>query len=148
MVTYSCRDSNGDRLDFLYQWDTNRYISITGIQTQHTGGISFNFCNKLMQSAYVVTPESEENYYYSNIPNELLKTPDVIRLFIVETNSDSGERRTLTEIAIPVIPRVMPTEYIYQDVGDEEIADGLLAVGRILSLTSNGNPVGEQILLE
>jgi hypothetical protein len=49
---------------------------------------------------------------------------------------------------MPVIPRVMPTEYIYQDVGDEEIADGLLAVGRILSLTSNGNPVGEPILLE
>lgn len=149
MAQYVCYNTNGktaatneNKITVLSQWDTNRTIVIREIPDAIINNIKIHFCGTKDKVAYVLTPVVGEGYISVVIPNELLMMPDDIVLFIVET-TQSGEVRTIDRIAIPVIPRPMPPEYIYIDEATNiHIADDIATVNNMIYLTDNGEPFG------
>ena len=107
-----CYDSNNNPLKRFYQWDTNQTISILGIIMPPVP--VFHFCNRLSQSALVVTATVEGNVIKAPVPNVLLEQAETIVVYMYEETPSDGSRTTHT-ITIPVIPRPKPNDYNYID---------------------------------
>lgn len=151
MANFVCYDRRGavnPSADYLltkiYQWDTNRQVVIRGLPIGITGNLYVHFTNPKLADAYVVEPTvgNGDKYISAEIPNSLLMMPDNIIIYICEHKA-SGEQITLDKIIIPVVPRPMPSNYIYQlDLEDELVADGLIMTDNALRLASDGVPFG------
>lgn len=157
MATFVCYNTNGktsatneNKISVLSQWDTNRTIVIREIPAEIMGHIRIHFCNSKDVVAYVVVPEVGTGYISAVIPNRLLMLPDNIVLHIVEVGAiNRNEVRTLDRIVIPVVPRPMPSEYIYAaDAMGMMVADGLTVVDNTLHLSMDGVPFGTGVELE
>lgn len=144
MAIYTCLDSAGDRLDRFYQYDANRVIRITGITNEQNEEVLFHFSSKNTELAFVVYPDSFENYHQAVVPNELLARHDVITIYIVIKKTNEDVSKTIHRISIPVEPRPQPPEYATSADG---IADGMAVVGEYITLTSNGVPIGEPAVI-
>lgn len=106
----TCYDVHGELLNHVYQWNSNTEIHIDGIPTDR-GDIVFHFCNRRSEAALAVEPSMDENdRYVALIPNELLEQPDNIILYIYATINDNISE-TISQIRIPMIPRVKPSDY-------------------------------------
>lgn len=142
MLSLLCYDNEGKLLQNLYQWDTNVTVVVSGMNNRDVSTIKFHFANDKSSIAYVVTPEARENGFAAMIPNSLLMMPDIMSLYVYETNED--ESRTVSEIRIPVIPRHKPANVEYTPyVSILKIVNGLKYENGMLYLTSDGDVVGE-----
>lgn len=95
----------------LYQWDTDRQIEITD-----TEGLSVNevhFSNTILTKALVVEPTVSETGYIANIPNSLLKTPMMIKVYVV-AHTENGKHVTFCE-QFEVNKRTKPSDYVYTE---------------------------------
>ena len=85
----------------------------------------------------------------AEIPLMLLEKPDVILIYVVQVDDSNGERVTLGEARLPVIPRKLPNNYVSTGVNtDKKVADSLYVDenGRVF-LSQNGTPFGEGIYI-
>ena len=141
MLSLLCYDNEGKLLQNLYQWDTNVTVVVSGMNNRDVNTIKFHFANDKSSVAYVVTPEARETGFAAMIPNSLLTMPDIMSLYVYETNED--ESRTVSEIRIPVIPRHKPANVEYTPyVSIMKIVNGLKFEDGVLYLTSDGDVVG------
>lgn len=155
MATYVCYNTNGktaaineNKISVLSQWDTNRNVVIREVPVEVINRVKIHFCNSKDVVAYVVQPEVGSGYISAVIPNKLLMLPDNIVIHIVEYASDD-EVQTLDRIVIPVVPRPMPSEYIYiSEARSLLVADGLTSVDNVIYLSSNGTPFGAGVEVE
>lgn len=151
-ANFTCRDSHGDELKYVYQWDTNRRITIEfilindqGDTLGHSGTVYFHFCNHKSSKAFVIEGEAVKTYTYQcTIPNELLMEPDDIKIYATETQELSSENRTLATLVVPVIQRPMPPGYVFQnDVHGAPVADDLSIHNDYVQLSLDGNVFGD-----
>ena len=107
---YVCYDSNGDVITSIYQWDTNRVISVSNINVWSGADVYFHFCNNSSEKCYVEEPTLSGSNYIATIPNELLRSPENIILYISQ-KTQSDENAVVGEIRIPLIQRKRPSDY-------------------------------------
>lgn len=146
MAQFVCYDSSGNELNYFYQWDTNRVIRVDKLpKTDAT--VYAHFCNKRSEEAHVVNVELVDNGCTTIVPNSLLIHPDNI-IFYLSQSIRPNEKITLQRIVIPVIPRPMPPEYIYQnELKGKIVANGLTDSTGALSLSIDGTPFGASVTI-
>lgn len=151
MVNYICYNYAGEVMYHVYQWDTNLTISIFNIPIMEGGEVYFHFCNRLSKTAFVVQPtidEDDRTKYTAVIPNELTSQPETIFLYISE-RPVLDVNAVITDIKIPVIPRVMPEDYIYQPQDPIIYPRGLsIRDGEIILVDDNGNQIGDGVYVQ
>lgn len=143
MANYICYNYAGDVMYHIYQWDTNLTITINDIPKIEGSNIYFHFCNRLSKTAHVVVPTVDGTSYTGIIPNDLTAQPDTIFLYISE-NPELDVNAVITDIKIPVIPRVIPDDYIYQPPEGSIVYPTGLVVrdGELILVDPNGNKIG------
>lgn len=151
MVNYICYNYAGEVMYHVYQWDTNLTISIFNIPIMEGSEVYFHFCNRLSKTAFVVQPtidEDDQTKYTAVIPNELTSQPETIFLYISE-RPVLDVNAVITDIKIPVIPRVMPEDYIYQPQDPIIYPRGLsIRDGEIILVDDNGNQIGDGVYVQ
>ena len=137
-------DSNSKRINDIYQYDVDRVIRITPDEDiVPADAVYFHFSTVKTQKARVVKPTLSDNTYTAMIPNDLLAFSDVITIYIYVEGSVNGNI-TLGSISIPIIPRSMPEDYVYQGYTNELKCPSGLAVigGEIQLIDTDGEPYG------
>lgn len=123
---YNIRDSDGNKLDYLVQWDMNRSIVI-----DNSFGISepptFHFCNSKSKEALVVISEIKGSEICVKIPNRILQEPFPVFMYVYTHDMDATmpEDKTIAAIRIELKPRVKPSDYLYVENVDKITADRL-----------------------
>lgn len=112
MSNIKCYDSSGTLLKTLYQWDINQSVTIKGLTDNET--YVFHFCNRLSKEAMVVPPEHVDTDITVKIPNILLQQPESIVMYIYKETPDNG-KKTMYAVQIPVIKRLKPDDYEYNE---------------------------------
>ena len=101
--------------DSLYQWDINQVINITGLNLDTVPEV--HFANANMARAIVRQAELAGPNIKVTIPNTLLQMALTIKAYIgVYTNSTF---KVIETIEIPVIPRIRPEDYVFEDTDGE-----------------------------
>lgn len=152
MANFTCYDYAGRVMSQLYQWDTNMTVAIHGVQCQSGSTVYLHFCNRLSTTAYVVQPEvsigdgAEDKIYTATIPNELLRQPDNIMMYVSE-QAVLDMNAVIDSLRVVVIPRIKPDDYIYIPNEDAVyLAQGLeLNRGRLYLTTSSGDQIGNSV---
>lgn len=97
--------------DSVYQWDLNRRLAIRGLDYDSAPAIHFS--NKMSTEALVVQSTIEDGVIYCDVPNILLQEPYDIIGYVCSCVDQ--ELTTYETIRIPVITRVKPADYAYED---------------------------------
>lgn len=103
MADIKCFDASGDRIIRLFQWDSNRRLIFTGLNTSPLPTFSFTNSNTL--SPVPVTPIISGDTLVVNIPNELLHTASPLKIHVGISIGD-GAYRTVQCFYLRVTPRV------------------------------------------
>ena len=136
MFDYICLNSQGDAIDFFYQWDINQKIQIDNWGLQIAP--EFHFCNSKSKEALVVLAHISGNKIIVDVPNILLQEGEVLIGYIYVQNTD-GSANTVIAVQIPVRPRPRPADYVFVEntTGDStELKTELL---QLLSQKVNSN---------
>lgn len=146
-MTIKLYDVDGKLIDKLYQWDCNRYITLSmgdAVELSEADQIYFHFSNSHTEEAYSVKAiKTGDRDYEVMIPNELFMYDDTIFMYIFRDAGEDG-RITIGEVKLPLIARSMPSDYVLKDSpGVIRIANGLVAVDNIVYLARDGVPFGE-----
>lgn len=99
----------------LYQWDVNQYVNIVGINPDKP--VSVQFWRAGQSEAFVVESTVSGNTVTAAIPNELLREPGELVIYIWQ-DTGAGEQkggRTETFFNVPIKERAQPSDYIYDD---------------------------------
>lgn len=107
-----CYDEDGNKINYFYQWDYNRKISVSGIESDIIP--QFHFCTVNSKEAYVVEPTLVDEKLEANVPNILLQQDDFIIIYAYEIDLNE-RRRTKREFYIPMKPRQKPSNYVFVD---------------------------------
>lgn len=118
-----------------YQWDKGVVLCIKNIQPKESVFLHCSFEGQ-RTPAYVMTMELKDRNLYGVIPDEMFQQAKQIRCYLYMDNSENGT--TIFEVAIPVIPRAKPSDYIYDPM--EVIPD----VGELLSAWNTVRDVSEK----
>lgn len=137
-------DSNSRQINDIYQYDVDRVIRITPDEDiVPADAVYFHFSTVKTNKAHVVKPTLSGNTYTAVIPNDLLAFSDVITIYIYVDGSANGNI-TLGSISIPIIPRSMPEDYVYQGYTNGlKCPSGLVVIdGEIQLVDTDGEPYG------
>lgn len=96
-----------NNLEFLYQWDLDRYIYLVDIKKNEK--IKINFTNKTINEAIVQEPKTINDLFVCKIPNSLLQYDKDLTVYIVENN------KVIFSKTFKVIGRNKPENYVYTD---------------------------------
>lgn len=124
-------DSKMNELDNLFQWDANQVMNIRGIEVDPVPVIHFG--NRFSREAISVPPVIVGSNVQAKIPNELLECPETIIVYMYQ-DTENERDRTIYEYRIPVVPRQIPSDYIYTNNLVPELVfvsdDGSVEYGR------------------
>lgn len=99
----------------LYQWDVNQFVNIVGINPEMPASVQFWRAGQT--EAFVVENTVSGNTVTAAIPNELLREPGELVIYIWQ-DTGMGEQkggRTEEYFNIPIKERAQPSDYIYDD---------------------------------
>lgn len=99
----------------LYQWDVNQFVNVVGINPEMPASVQFWRAGQT--EAFVVESTVSGNTVTAAIPNELLREPGELVIYIWQ-DTGAGEQkggRTETFFNIPIKERAQPSDYIYDD---------------------------------
>lgn len=99
--------------DTVYQWDQNHTLHIVGVDLTYAPAI--HFCNKKSAEAIVVQSEKVEDGFTAPIPNILLQDPYNIIAYVHIYDINDENAKTIEIVNIPLIKRVKPSEYQFED---------------------------------
>lgn len=94
-----------NKLEFLYQWDIDRKIIITGTALDQ----EVHFATKDLDEALVVKPKEENGNLTCNIPNILLQDTKDIVIYLYDGH------KTFFSKAYKIIARKKPADYVYNE---------------------------------
>ena len=112
-MSITVKDMDGNIIDHLYQWDVNRMLKISGVDSYDS--VAVHFKNRRAESAYVVEPTIFSGVIEAVIPNELLTHAEDIVAYIYTGTDDDNSFKTVNEIRLPVFARQKPDDYAFED---------------------------------
>lgn len=111
-----CFNSYGKyTVNYLYQWDKNQIVEITGLNLSKVPEV--HFANKTMEKAIVRQATMADGVIRANIPNSLLQAPFSVIAFV--GIYEGKQFKTIETIKIPIVPRVRPADYVLEKTDDE-----------------------------
>lgn len=111
-----CFNSYGKyTVNYLYQWDKNQIVEITGLNLSKVPEV--HFANKTMEKAIVRQATMADGVIRANIPNSLLQAPFPVIAFV--GIYEGKQFKTIETIKIPIVPRVRPADYVLEKNDDE-----------------------------
>lgn len=111
-----CFNSYGKyTVNYLYQWNKNQIIEITGLNLSKVPEI--HFANKTMDKAIVRQATMSDGVIQANIPNSLLQAPFPVIAYV--GIYEGKQFKTIEAIKIPIVPRVRPADYVLEKTDDE-----------------------------
>lgn len=119
--------------DSLYQWDLNRRLIITGLDLETAPEI--HFANSNMGGAIVKQSTIEDGVITVRIPNSLLQSSGIIKIYIGIYEGKSFN--VIETIEIPVIARKRPNDYRIED-SDEELYSFRALENKINNIVAKG----------
>ena len=154
MYEVFCYDVNGNSINYLTQWDVNQkiYVSMDGYEL--SGSPEVHFCNKLSETALIVTSSISGSSVVTTVPNTLLQESyPIIGHIYLESSSDKTSKKTVLTFTIPVRARTKPGDYYIESTNDDffnelvnRVYNELLKkVDTSLSTTSS-NPVQNKVV--
>lgn len=120
-----CCDIFNNRIDNLFQWDSNQSIRVKGL-----AGLSplpvFQMSKTTRGSASDIIPKPFDGDLVVTIPNELLTSPGILHIYMC---SEDGEahRQTISTAHIPVAPRIKAIAYNRAIVGQAIVGESVVA---------------------
>lgn len=102
--------------DQVYQWDQNHTLRIVGLNLDYAPAI--HFANKKSTEAIVVHSTKDGEDITAPIPNLLLQEPYNIIAYIHIYDVEDENAKTIEVINIPLIKRIKPSEYQFEDNSD------------------------------
>ena len=111
-MSITVKDTDGNPVGHLYQWDVGRELTISGADTSES--VAVHFKNRRSETALVVEPTVENEVITVRIPNELLTHAEELVAYVY-TGTTGNAFRTVHEIRIPVIARQKPADYVFED---------------------------------
>lgn len=102
-------DTDGKKPSFT-QWDVDRVLLISGVDSQP----ALHFANHELRRAIVVLAEADGAHWTCKVPNFLLQFagPMAVSVFL---QPDEGEGKTVATVVYPVIPKMKPQDYEYEE---------------------------------
>ena len=99
----------------LYQWDVNQFVNVVGINPEMP--VSVQFWRAGQSEAFVVESTVSGNVVTAAIPNELLREPGELVIYIWQDTGAEVQKggRTETFFNVPIKERAQPSDYIYDD---------------------------------
>lgn len=94
-----------NKLEFLYQWDIDRKVIITGAALDQ----EVHFATKDLDEALVVKPKEENGSLTCNIPNILLQDSKDIIIYLYDGH------KTFFSKTYKIIARKKPADYVYNE---------------------------------
>lgn len=94
-----------NKLEFLYQWDIDRKVIITGAALDQ----EVHFATKDLDEALVVKPKEENGSLTCNIPNILLQDSKNIVIYLYDGH------KTFFSKTYKIIARKKPADYVYNE---------------------------------
>lgn len=147
MAKYTLYDKNGDMLNRIYQWDADRVVVVSGVTAWDGATVFFQFGNRKVDETIIVMPTESEGRYTCDIPNELLAYAENLNIYISQETA-TGETLVIDEVRVPVVPKSMPSNYIYEpNTEDIVVANGLITDGEVLYLARNGRKIGTGVVI-
>lgn len=111
MSRITCLDAAGNSIQQLYQWDLDVTLVMHDVdQRIIDSNVAVHFGNKSTEYAYVVSPTVDGTTISADIPNILLQRAETISAYLY-TRDSSGEKRTRSNVQIPVAARPKPEDY-------------------------------------
>lgn len=111
-----CFNSYGKyTVNYLYQWDKNQIIEITGLNLSKVPEV--HFANKTMERAIVRQATMADGVIQAKIPNSLLQAPFPVIAYV--GIYEGKQFKTIEAIKIPIVPRVRPADYVLEKTDDE-----------------------------
>jgi len=145
LAKYTLYDKNGDLLERLYQWDLDRVVAVSNVTAWSGATVFIQFGNRKVDETIIVEPTLSDGKYIANIPNSLLSYAENLNVYISQ-RTQSGETLVIDEIRIPVVPKNMPSDYIYvPNTEDISVPNGLILDGEMLYLSRNGRRIGDGV---
>lgn len=135
-------DLEGNPIKHLYQWDTEQYISIVGIDVDAVTHV--HFCNIDSDSAVVVGPTIDGNNIVARVPNKLLQLSKPVIVYLYGAGEESGGK-TLHAFRIVVVPRPKPEDYVYTE---DEVLHYVQLDNRICALEDKISQHSNSVLYE
>lgn len=108
MAEIICKDTYGNPLEYLTQWDKNQAVIIEGVDLAPCPSVRFS--NKASNVSLVVRPTIVDGSMRADIPNILLQQPYSIT-FNVLYEHDDGSSKAAHIFTVPVIPSKKPDDY-------------------------------------
>ena len=93
-----------DGRENFYQWDLNQKLVVTDDTVTEV-----HFCNKTEDCSLVSEVYQEDGKYLANVPNILLQSDFVLRVYAFATDHTKLEKR------FKVISRSKPADYVYTE---------------------------------
>ena len=112
-MTATVTDKQGNVIEELTQWDSNRTIYIHGLTVDFPPAVHFS--NGYSKKSYSSGSTLEDDVIVTTIPNVLLEQSDPISIYIYDYNVDTREGRTIELVKLPVRPKKKPDDYIYKE---------------------------------
>ena len=106
---------------FVYQWDTEQYVSCEGCDT-------VQFSNDYAQEAIVVIPKNN----LAKIPNSLLMFPKTIMAY--GWSGTASEGYTQVSLQIRVVPRSRPSDWVFTPEDQLDLEKILKEIGDLSQL--------------
>ena len=117
MVSVKLFDKYGNEIDHLTQWDINVTLKIYGFNYEIAPVC--HFAKRYDKVAYTATSELSNGTVSVIVPNILLgeENPkcNPIKLYVFLYESELNTGRTLYEVDLPIVPKLRPLDYEYED---------------------------------
>lgn len=109
-------DSQGNRLEELYQWDTHVVITVSGFPVSPVP--TLQFAHPCSGAALSVIPTVDGGDLVATIPNVLLEEDEaiVVYFYVPITEGTETGYRTLEEVTINLVARPKPEGYSTTDI--------------------------------
>ena len=104
-------DANGNKKNFLYQYDKGQTLVLEGLDYNITPEV--HFTTSAFDEALIAPCTFSNGTLRAPVPDALLMDSRTINVYIYLHNSAVGE--TVETMDIFVLPRKKPTDYIYTD---------------------------------
>lgn len=133
-------DSDGHALRGFYQWDVNQKIAIKGLPDGCT--LECHFAKEGCAASYAVEPVTSASGITVDVPNEVLKTPNNVFLYLYVDTSGDGQK-TKYEYEIELTYRAKPENYEPSPQERITMRSMMLRAEGYAAGTHDGVPVGE-----
>lgn len=96
---------------YCYQWDTGQKVTMDGLAPGMQ--VHFSHLSDNDPNALVVVAKEEDGIVFADVPNILLQTAGIMKIYGYITNGSAGYTKTYSPLHVAA--RAKPADYVYTE---------------------------------